>query len=69
MPFDECPSENRSELDLCIDEIKRLQDMNDRYKKALKKLSCLGNGDRLGNSDGNRIAQQALKENNKKENH
>ena len=28
--------------------------------RALEKLSCLGNGDRPGNSDGNRIAQAAL---------
>jgi len=28
--------------------------------EALKKLSCLGNGDHLGNSDGNRIAQRAI---------
>lgn len=29
--------------------------------KALEKLSVLGNGDKPGNSDGNRIAQEALK--------
>ena len=34
----------------------------ERYREALEKLSKLGNGDQLGNSDGNRIAQQALKE-------
>lgn len=30
------------------------------YQEALERLARLGNGDRLGNSDGNRIAQRAL---------
>lgn len=29
-------------------------------RKALRELSCLGNGDRPGNSNGNEIAQRAL---------
>lgn len=32
-----------------------------RYRKALRKLACLGNGDRPGNSIGNQIAIDALK--------
>ena len=31
-----------------------------RYRDALEKLACLGNGDYYGNSDGNIIAQKAL---------
>ncbi len=29
-------------------------------RSRLQQLACLGNGDRWGNSDGNRIAQSAL---------
>ena len=32
----------------------------ERMEKALHKLARLGNGDRLGNSEGNVIAQEAL---------
>ena len=31
-----------------------------RYREALEKLARLGNGDELGNSDGNMIARVAL---------
>jgi hypothetical protein len=31
------------------------------YREALEKLSCLGNGDQLGNSTGNCIAIEALR--------
>lgn len=34
----------------------------DAYRAALWKLSTLGNGNAPGNSDGNRIAQEALKQ-------
>jgi hypothetical protein len=30
------------------------------YREALEKLAKLGNGDRYGNSDGNKIAQEAI---------
>ena len=30
--------------------------------EALRQLACLGNGDKPGNSEGNRIAQAILKE-------
>jgi hypothetical protein len=33
----------------------------ERYRAALIKLSCLGNGDRPGNSEGNEIAIAALR--------
>jgi hypothetical protein len=36
-------------------------DMAERYRAALIKLSCLGNGDRPGNSEGNEIAIAALR--------
>lgn len=49
----------------------QLADLNDAYivamaklalaEAALEELSCLGNGNRPGNSDGNVIAQNALK--------
>ena len=38
MPFDEDPSENRSELDLCIDEIKSLQAENKKLKEDVEGL-------------------------------
>ena len=41
--------------------IKDLQADNERMRTALEKLAKLGNGDRYGNSDGNVIAQDALK--------
>ena len=34
----------------------------ERYRRALLKLACLGNGDCYGNSHGNVIAQEALAE-------
>lgn len=43
------------------DLIQSLQADNERMRTALEKLAKLGNGDRYGNSDGNVIAQDALK--------
>jgi len=37
-------------------------DENKRLRDALLVLSCLGNGNQPGNSDGNIIAQEALQE-------
>lgn len=45
---------------LNIETVKTLLDAAERYENALKKLACLGNGDRYGNSIGNVIAQEAL---------
>ena len=45
----------QEEIDTQAAEIKRLRD-------ALEVLAKLGNGDHYGNSEGNRIAQAALKE-------
>jgi hypothetical protein len=42
-------------------EIERLQSVNAGLLEALKKLACLGNGDKYGNSDGNCIAIEAIK--------
>lgn len=52
----------RTALPAALDEIERLQKENAIMSEALEKLSRLGAGDRLGNSDGNCIAQRALKE-------
>jgi hypothetical protein len=46
-------TESALNIDALIDEIALLH-------SALEILSRLGNGDQLGNSDGNRIAQKAL---------
>ena len=40
----------------------RIKAERDKLKAALEKLACLGNGDAYGNSIGNCIAQEALKE-------
>ena len=37
-PFDEDPSENKSEMDLCIDEIHQLQDQFAAEKEKNKRL-------------------------------
>lgn len=37
----------------------------ERLRAVLEELACLGNGDRYGNSDGNMIAQKALKQSEK----
>ena len=42
-------------------EIAWLREERDRYRDALERLSRLGNGNLPGNSDGNVIAQEALK--------
>ena len=39
----------------------KYQEELESLKQALKKLACLGNGNQYGNSDGNIIAQKALK--------
>jgi len=46
----------------CENIISQLRAENKKYKIALDKLSRLGNEPELGNSDGNIIAQQALKD-------
>ena len=50
------------ERDLLKAQIERLREERDRYRDTLDRLSRLGNGDSPGNSEGNVIAQQALKE-------
>lgn len=44
------------------EEIGQLQAERNKYKIALEKLAKLGNEPHLGNSIGNKIAQQALNE-------
>jgi len=47
--------ENGQSLQVCIEKINIATD-------ALESLAKLGNGNQWGNSDGNKIAQKALKE-------
>ena len=44
-----------------IAKISKVRDERDKYKAALEILARLGNGKELGNSDGNFIAQDALR--------
>lgn len=41
-------------------ELRRLHEVNQELVEALEKLARLGNGDQLGNSEGNMIARAAL---------
>lgn len=43
-----------------IELLNKIANSRDKYKAALEELSRLGNGDRLGNSIGNIIAQRAF---------
>lgn len=43
-----------------VDREMALREKVETYEEALRKLSCLGNGERPGNSDGNVIALRAL---------
>ena len=43
-------------------ELARLKKENQIFHSALVELSCLGNGPHYGNSEGNCIAQKAIKE-------
>jgi len=45
-----------------LDYITDLENENNHFITSLKKLACLGNGDLYGNSIGNRIAQDTLKQ-------
>ena len=44
------------------EQITMLKAKNERLREALEKLARLGNGDQYGNSIGNEIAQQAIKQ-------
>lgn len=46
--------------DACKEQLAALAEQNERYREALQKLACLGNGEQYGNSIGNCIAQEAL---------
>ena len=41
-------------------ELAALAEQNEKMRKVLLRLACLGNGDQYGNSIGNCIAQEAL---------
>ena len=42
------------------EELAALAEQNEKMRKVLLRLACLGNGDQYGNSIGNCIAQEAL---------
>ena len=42
------------------EQLAALAEQNEKMRKVLLRLSCLGNGDQYGNSIGNCIAQEAL---------
>ena len=42
------------------EELAALAEQNEKLRKVLLRLACLGNGDQYGNSIGNCIAQEAL---------
>lgn len=42
------------------EQLAALAEQNEKYREALQKLACLGNGEQYGNSIGNCIAQEAL---------
>ena len=43
-------------------EVENLMAENEKFRDALERLSKLGNGDQLGNIDGNMIARKALED-------
>ena len=45
---------------LLTEELAALAEQNEKMRKVLLRLACLGNGDQYGNSIGNCIAQEAL---------
>ena len=45
---------------LLTEELATLAEQNEKLRKVLLRLACLGNGDQYGNSIGNCIAQEAL---------
>ena len=45
---------------LLTEELAALAEQNEKLRKVLLRLACLGNGDQYGNSIGNCIAQEAL---------
>ena len=54
---------NRSKLDTIAgmeQQLAALAEQNEKMRKVLLRLACLGNGDQYGNSIGNCIAQEAL---------
>jgi len=46
--------------DACKEQLLALAEQNEKMRKVLLRLACLGNGDQYGNSIGNCIAQEAL---------
>ena len=48
------------ELATLTKQLAALAEQNEKFREALQKLACLGNGEQYGNSIGNCIAQEAL---------
>lgn len=48
------------ELATLTKQLSALAEQNEKMRKVLLRLACLGNGDQYGNSIGNYIAQEAL---------
>ena len=48
------------ELATLTKQLAALAEQNEKMRKVLLRLACLGNGDQYGNSIGNCIAQEAL---------
>ena len=50
----------QSEWEKMQEQLAALAEQNEKLRKVLLRLACLGNGDQYGNSIGNCIAQEAL---------
>ena len=50
----------QSEWEKMQEQLATLAEQNEKMRKVLLRLACLGNGDQYGNSIGNCIAQEAL---------
>lgn len=57
-----------SDVHNAVDREMALREKCETYEKALRELSCLGNGERPGNSNGNMIAVRALEKHNSTKN-
>ena len=53
-------AERAEQADVFEQQLAALAEQNEKMRKVLLRLACLGNGDQYGNSIGNCIAQEAL---------
>ena len=56
------PNQHKVNQELAVlnKQLAALAEQNEKMRKVLLRLACLGNGDQYGNSIGNCIAQEAL---------